>query len=98
MSSPEISTVNAVRFRVGRAEKDWREAVELVREAAALPGYRGPALEDLERVAAAMAAVRALVANWHLDEALLRDQRRAARPRPPRPAVKKLIHELAARG
>ena len=39
--SPEISTTNKVRYRVGVAEKAWREALELVREAAAVPGYSG---------------------------------------------------------
>jgi hypothetical protein len=96
--SPEISTVNAVRFRVARAEKDWQEALALVRAAAAAPGYRGPVLEDLERVAAAIAEIRGQIRNWTLGEALLRGQRRAARPRPARPAVKKLIAKLAARG
>jgi hypothetical protein len=96
--SPEISVCNAVRFRVVRADAAWREALDLVRAAAAQPGYRGPALEDLERVGAAIAEVRGQIRNWTLDEALLRGQRRAARPRPARPAVKKLIDELAARG
>ena len=71
--SPEISTTNKVRYRVGVAEKAWREALELVREAAAAPGYSGPALEEVERVGAAIAQVR----NWTLDEQI----RRASRPR-----------------
>src|ERR1700736_4825954 len=36
--SPEISTTNRVRYRVAIAEKAWREALELVREAVPLPG------------------------------------------------------------
>jgi hypothetical protein len=47
--SPEISTTNRVRYRVGVAEKAWREALDLVRQASAAPDYTGPALEDLER-------------------------------------------------
>ena len=34
-------------------EKDWREVLALVRKAAATPGYRGPVIESVERVAAA---------------------------------------------
>ena len=75
--SPEISTTNKVRYRVGVAEKAWREALELVREAAAVPGYSGPALEEVERVGAAIAQVRGQVRNWTLDEQI----RRASRPR-----------------
>jgi hypothetical protein len=98
MSAPEISTTNQVRWRMAIAEHRWREAVELLREAAAAPGYSGPPFEVVERMAVLIAEVRGQVQNWHLDEALLRGQRRAARPRPTRPAVKKLIDELAARG
>jgi hypothetical protein len=75
--SPEISTTNRVRYRVAIAEKAWREALELVRQASAAPDYTGPALEDLERVGADIAEIRTQVRNLSLDEQV----RRASRPR-----------------
>jgi hypothetical protein len=75
--SPEISTVNAVRWRMGIAEQRWRQAVELLREAAAAPGYSGPPLEVVERMAVVMAEIRGQVLNWQIEE----HARRASRPR-----------------
>jgi hypothetical protein len=83
--SPEISTTNKVRYRVGVAEKAWREALELVREAAAVPGYSGPALEEVERVGAAIAQVRGQVRNWTLDEPRQPPARGYTRPEPYHP-------------
>ena len=70
MSSPEITTTNQVRWRVAIADRRWREALELVRQASAAPGYSGPAIEDLERVAAAIAEIRDQVKDWSLEENL----------------------------
>ena len=55
MSSPAIQTVNQVKFRVVRAAKDWEEALALVRRAATAPGYSGPPLEVVERMAVVIA-------------------------------------------
>jgi hypothetical protein len=65
MSSPAISTVNAVKFRVSLADRRMKEAAELVRTAAAAPDYRGPPLELDEQVAAHIAeiAIRAGARN-----------------------------------
>jgi hypothetical protein len=52
------STYNQVTFRLQRAEASWREVQQLVREAAALPGYCGPEVGDIERVAEDIAQVR----------------------------------------
>jgi hypothetical protein len=77
MSSPAIQTVNQVKFRVVRAAKDWEEALALVRRAATAPGYSGPPLEVVERMAVVIAEIRAQVHAWSLEE----QRRRASRPR-----------------
>jgi hypothetical protein len=77
MSSPEITRVHAARWRMGIAERRWREAVELVREAAAAPDYSGPPLDVIERMTELMVEIRKQVQNWHLD-AQIRD---TSRPR-----------------
>jgi hypothetical protein len=58
MSAPEISTVNAVRFRVSLSETRWLEVLELLRAASGDPYYTGPKLAEVERIAAAIAGVR----------------------------------------
>jgi hypothetical protein len=93
MSAPEISTVNAVKFRVLRAEKDWHEALELVRQAAAAPGYWGPPLEDLEQIAAGIGEIRVQLRDWMIDE-VVRDR---IAPRRAKGSRRRLM-ELAARG
>jgi hypothetical protein len=96
--SPEISTTNQVRFRVVRAEKDWQEAVELVRQAAARPGYSGPPLAAVEQIAAGMAEVRDQVRNWHLDEQLRRASRPRRATRGQSRSVRRVVAELYGRG
>jgi hypothetical protein len=95
--SPEIAQINAVRWRLGLADRRWQEAIELLRQAAAAPGYSGPALESVERVAAGIAEVRDQVKNWHLEANI----RRASRPRimssGQRNSVKRAISELYGR-
>jgi hypothetical protein len=68
MSSPEITVVNQVRWRMAIAERRWREALELLREAAAAPGYSGPPLDVVERMLTLMSEIRGQVQNWQLDE------------------------------
>jgi hypothetical protein len=70
------TSINAVKFRLGRVAKDWGELAAILRQAAAEPGYCGPDVEPVERVAGDLAVVRSAVHNWVLDEALRR------RPRP----------------
>src|SRR5438552_12937088 len=55
MSAPEISTVNQVRWTHGARRSPWREALELVRAGAALPGYRGPDVQAVGQIGAAIA-------------------------------------------
>jgi hypothetical protein len=61
MPSPVASRVNKVRFRVGQAEAALREVVELLRDAASVPGYDGPDLQVIERLAEVVAEVRGQV-------------------------------------
>lgn len=42
MSAPEISTVNQVKWRLQIVDRRWREALDLLRQAAAAPDYLGP--------------------------------------------------------
>jgi hypothetical protein len=67
MPSPEITRLNQISWRVGIADRRWREAVELLREAAATPSYTGPDLEVVERLGAIIAEVRVQVGAWGLD-------------------------------
>lgn len=96
--SPEISTTNRVRYRVAIAEKSWREALELVREAAAQPGYAGPALDQLERIAAGIAEVRDQVKSWGLDEQLRRASRPRRATRGQSRTIRRVVAELYGRG
>jgi hypothetical protein len=90
-----ISMVNRVRYRVAHAEKDCREALELLRAATAEADYCGPPLEPLERVAASIAEIRVTIRNWAIDEALRRPPKRY--PVVSRATVRKLIEEAASR-
>jgi hypothetical protein len=79
-----IAAVNAVKFRVTLATTRMRQALELVRQAAAAPGYSGPAVRksgtasrvaDLRIDAAAKAsaqAVRAAGSDGATERFLLR--------------------------
>lgn len=67
MSAPEISTVNQVRWRLQIVDRRLREALELLREAAAAPDYLGPPLAGVERIDAALAEFRGQIQTWVLD-------------------------------
>jgi hypothetical protein len=77
MSSPEIRTANAVRWRLSIVDRRMKEAVELLREAAGTPGYSGPPFDVLERMADLIGQIREQVKDWSFEELA----RRAARPR-----------------
>jgi choline dehydrogenase-like flavoprotein len=77
MSSPEISTANAVRWRLSLADRRINEALELLRQAAAAPSYCGPDVEVVERLVGVFAQIRKQVANWSLEEQIRYD---ASRP------------------
>jgi hypothetical protein len=68
MSSPEIPLANAVRWRLGIADRRMKEALELLRQAAAAPSYCGPDVEVVERVVGVFAQIRKQVADWSLEE------------------------------
>jgi hypothetical protein len=70
--------INQVKFRVARAEKAWNETLELLRAAAAAPGYCGPELRSVERAAGEVATVHEMIWNWALEDA------QRGRPRGPR--------------
>jgi hypothetical protein len=91
MSSPEITKVNAVRWRLSIVDRRMKEAVELLREAAGAPGYSGPPFDVVERMADLIAEIRKQVADWSFEE----QRRRAARPRIAPSAVRKLVEGLA---
>ncbi len=82
------------------ADAAWREALELLQTAAALPGYCGPDVQAVERVAAGIAEVRGQLKNWALEENLRAPPGRAARlvSRPvSRPAGRRLLTEIVSR-
>jgi hypothetical protein len=58
--------VNAVRFRLGRVQRDWHDITAILREAAADPSYAGPDIEVLEKIDEVIAGVRVAVRNWIL--------------------------------
>jgi hypothetical protein len=98
MSSPEIAAVNAVRWRMKLAAHRWQEATELLRQAAAAPGYCGPPLDVVERMAGVIGQIRSHVQAWHIEE----QRRRASRPRiaakGQRTAVRRAIARDVSRG
>jgi hypothetical protein len=86
--------VQQVTWRVGQAKARWTQATEMVREAAATPGYCGPSVEQMEEVAAGIARVREAVLDWVWDQA----QREARRVRPrDRAAVRRIVQVVAER-
>jgi hypothetical protein len=86
MSSPEITTLNAVRHRVMECERRWAEVRALVQEAAALPDYCGPEVGDIARVTEDIAQVRMQLRHWAFAAAF-----RAARPRRAPSAVRQML-------
>ena len=58
--------VNAVRFRLSRVQRDWRDLVAILREAAGDADYAGPDIEALEKIGEVLAGVRAGVRDWIL--------------------------------
>jgi hypothetical protein len=93
MPSPSIKALTSVQCRVRRAQTALDEAVERLRAAAALPDCCAPVtlLEDLEQIAAGLAALRTQISAWALEEHL-RDVVPAS---PLREAVRELIGEGA---
>jgi hypothetical protein len=90
LMSPEITLTNQVRWRVAIADRRWREAVELLRTAAAAPGYCGPPLDVVERMAGVIAEVRDQIKAWSIEE----QRRRTNRPRIATRPVKRALAEL----
>jgi hypothetical protein len=90
MPHKPANLVGAVRFRVGRASGAWTQALDLLRQAAASPGYDGPPLALFERVASGIAEVRLAIRDWAIETEL---RRPPPAPRPSR-AVRKLLAEL----
>jgi hypothetical protein len=90
-----INMVNRVRYRVAHAEKDCREALELLRQATAEADYCGPPLEPVEGVAASIAEIKVQIRDWAIDEALRRPPKR--RPVVSRATVQGLIKEATLR-
>jgi hypothetical protein len=72
MSSPEITTVNAVRWRLSIVDRRMKEAVELLREVAGTPGYSGPPFDVLERMADLIGQIREQVSAWSFEEQIRR--------------------------
>jgi hypothetical protein len=65
-----IHSFNAAKFRLGRVAKDWGELEAILRQAAAEPGYGGPAIDVVEQVGANIARIRIAVRDWPLNMAL----------------------------
>lgn len=72
MPSAAVKAINATRFRVVRAQTALAEAIEMVRATAAAADYHGPAnlVEDIERVAAGLGAVRTSLRDWAIEQNL----------------------------
>jgi hypothetical protein len=88
--SPEITLTNQVRWRVAIVDRRMKEAVELLRSAAAAPGYSGPPLDVVERMAGVIAEIRSQVQAWSIEE----QRRHARRPRIANRSMKQAIREL----
>lgn len=72
MSAPEISTVNQVKWRLQIVDRRWREALDLLRQAAAAPDYLGPPIAGIEQIDTALAELRTQIRNWVIDEQIRR--------------------------
>lgn len=70
--------VQQVKFRIERVLSDWATGTELVREAAAEPGYEGPSVDEMERIGKEIGAVRAALTPWIWSTAA-KEARRSAR-------------------
>jgi hypothetical protein len=96
MPSPKtrITLTNQVRWRVAIVDRRMKEAVELLRSAATAPGYCGPPLDVVERMAGIIGEIRGQVQAWSFEE----QKRRANRPRVAsqgmRRSMKQAIREL----
>jgi hypothetical protein len=85
--------VNAVRFRLSRVQRDWRDIVAILREAPGEPGYAGPDIDVLEKIEDVIAGVRVRVRDWILAGG---SRRRPAPARRGRAAVVHAIRQAAA--
>ena len=85
--------VNAVRFRLSRVQRDWRDLVAILRAAAGEPGYAGPDIDVLEKIEEVIAGVKIGVRDWILAGG---SQRRPAPARRARAAVVHAIRQAAA--
>jgi hypothetical protein len=73
------SAINAAKFRVIRAAVAWDELVEVLRSAAAEPGYCGPDLRAVEWLGGEIATVRLALREWAIKEVLRRRRTRKFR-------------------
>lgn len=64
MASTRYSPITRSKFRCERAQRDWAELVEVIREAAEQPGYAGPSVEAVEQVGAQIAEIRGKLLDW----------------------------------
>jgi hypothetical protein len=65
-----VHAINAVKFRIGRVDKDWRELAAIVRLAADKPGYAGPGVELADQIAGDITRFKEAVSHWMLAEML----------------------------
>ena len=61
---PMARPVLQVKFRLTHVIRNWTDATELVRQAAAETGYIGPSVEEMEQVGRNIAQVRAKLHSW----------------------------------
>jgi hypothetical protein len=61
------SSINAVKFRLGRVAKDWDEITAILRREAGEPNYAGPDIEVVERTGGIIAVIRERVSDWAFD-------------------------------
>ena len=59
-----IRPIRKAQFHCGRAAEGWDELVEILRAAAAEPGYAGPSLQSVERVAASIRSTQTAIERW----------------------------------
>ena len=98
MSTLEIAAVNQIRWRVGICDRRMKEAVELLRVVAAVPGYCGPPVEVVERLADIIGEIRGQIHSWTLKEHAGRTRCLRIASRGKRNSIKGAIAELYGRG
>jgi len=75
--------LNKVTWRLDRVEPQWREVVNIIRQAAGESGYHGPSLELAQRIERDLGEVGAGLRDWGTALAI----RRMRRPRSWREAL-----------